>query len=249
MLKRITFFLLLLIPFFGTAQLVPKELKGKVASAKANVSGVHVLNISQNKATITNAKGDFSITAKVWDTLVFSAVQFKKKQLIVSHKMLTAKSTTVFLKKAVVELDEVVVRNQVVTAKSLGLPNADVVVLPQSERLLHDADHGSFVKYYGIAVVINLNKVLNAVSGRTKMLKKRVARDKKYLRSQNMRNKFSDSIFKNRYGIPLERIEEFMLFCEYDTRFSYVAVYGNDLDLLGFMRRKSEEFRKNNDLD
>lgn len=249
MLRKSTLCLLVLLPFLGVGQEVSKNVKGTVASTNANVSAVHVLNITQNKATITDAKGNFSIAAKVWDTLVFSGIQFKKKQLAVTSKMITSKRIIVFLEETVVELDEVVLHNQTVTAKSLGLPNADAKVLPQSERLLHAADHGKFAYYYGIAVVINLNKILNSVSGRTKMLKKRVARDQRYTRSQNLRNKFTDSIFKKRYGIPAERIEEFMLFCEYDTRFDYVSIHANELELLNFLRRKSGEFRKNNKLD
>jgi len=123
---------------------------------------------------------------------VFSAVQFKKKQLIVTKEIISQKIIYVLLEDAVTELEEVVVKpfylsgnigddlktlkiEPVVTASTLGLPNANVLPITKAERELFEAKSGGGL--------IPLNPILNGISGRTKMLKKRVARNKKYART------------------------------------------------------------------
>ncbi len=67
------------------------------------------MNITANKATITNNNGFFAITVKLNDTLVFSAVQFKKKRVVVTQDILELELVSVPLDDGITELDEVVV--------------------------------------------------------------------------------------------------------------------------------------------
>lgn len=242
MRRYILFLSFLSVCFYANAQQVYyKSVKGAVVSNTQEVNGVYVINTTSGQATITNANGYFVMPAKEKDTLLFSAVQFKKKQLIVTKAILAKKNNIVYLEETLEELNEVVLDNRTfVTAKSLGLPNADAVVLPQSERLLYDADHGPM--FGGLSV--NVNKLLNAISGRTKMLKKRVARDRKYLESQQMRNSYADSVFVKDLNIPKNRIEEFMLYCEYDSEFNSIAKEKNSFIIWDFLTRKSIAFLK-----
>lgn len=53
-------------------------MEGKVYSKDGDVAATHVLNITSKRATITNISGFFAIQVQLNDTLVFSAVQFKK---------------------------------------------------------------------------------------------------------------------------------------------------------------------------
>ena len=174
------------------------------------VSDVHVMNTSAKRATITNELGDFAIQVTLGDTLLFSAVQFKRKTMVINAAILESKVVFVPLEEFVNELDEVVVRpfdlsgdltkdmqqmdpGQVVSATSLGLPNAHVKPLIQSERQLQTATAGKFHPL----MLLNppIDPLINAISGRTKMLKKRLARDKKDLRLQGLRSGIADSLF------------------------------------------------------
>ena len=51
-----------------------KLLHGKIVAEDASVSGVDVVNLGNEKVTVTNAKGEFSILAKADDILVFSSM-------------------------------------------------------------------------------------------------------------------------------------------------------------------------------
>lgn len=254
---------MLLICYFAPAQTtVTKKLEGVVKNKDGDVASVHVLNTSSNKATITNVNGFFSIPVLLNDTLVFSAVQFKKKTMVVSAKMLSSSLLTIYLEDALTQLDEVVVRPynlsgnlgtdlgnmdvKGVSATSLGLPNTHVKVLRQSERLLSHAEAGGPMF---TPTTINVHKILNRISGRTKMLRKRVARDQKYARTETVRNSYEDSIFSVELKIPAEKIDDFMYFCEVDDTLDELLKSKDQLRLWDFLILKSKAYRKNNNLD
>jgi hypothetical protein len=241
-----------------------KKITGKVTNKDIGVSDVHVMNTSAGRATISNESGNFSIQVTVGDTLLFSAVQFKRKTLIINASILTSKTLFVPLEEFVNELDEVVVRpydlsgdltkdmrnmdtGQVVSATSLGLPNASVKPLIQSERQLQTATAGKFHPL----MILNppIDPLINAISGRTKMLKKRFARDKKDMELQRLRSGIADSLFLTQLKIPRDRIDDFMYFCEADEHFDSVVKAENRMAIWEFLLKKSDVYRKNNALD
>ena len=235
-----------------------QSLEGKVQNKGNNIPDVHVMNITANKATITDANGNFSISVQLNDTLQFSAVQFKRKTLVVTATVLGSKAMLVPLEEFVNELDEVVVRpydltgdisrdmqqlntSDVVTASTLGLPNAYARDWTQNERKLNEATTGGGI--------VPLNPVLNAITGRTKMLKKRLARDEKYARTGRVRDFYVDSLFIKELRIPQGKIEDFMYFCEVDSVFSGIVDTHDRLKIWEFLKRKSVIYRENNKLE
>ena len=254
----------LLCSQLGAQTLFTRDLNGKTTSEGKGVADVHVLNTSAGKATISDENGDFSIPARINDTLLFSAVQFKRKMLVVSNAMLESTVILVPLDEFVNELDEVVVRpydlsgdlardmetmktGQVVSATSLGLPNAHVKPLIQSERLLREASFGPFS--IGTLTAIPFNPIINAITGRTKMLKKRVARDHGYLRSDEVRGYFADSLYTTQLKIPKAKIPDFIYFCEVDDAFDSIVSADDKMAIWGFFIKKSIRYRENNSLD
>jgi len=241
-----------------------KSMEGKVQFNSEGIPDVHVMNTTAGKATISDEEGRFEIDVTVGDTLLFSAVQYKRKSLVISVSILESKIVYITLEEFVNELDEVVVKpynlsgdlmrdmqqmkiDPVVTASTLDLPNAYVKPMMQSERLLREASLGPFS--IGMLTSIPFNPLINAISGRTKMLKKRVARDKKYLLTQRVRNFYPDSIFVKRLGIPQERIADFMYYCEVDENFDSIVATDDHMKILNLLLSKSNDYRKNNRLE
>ncbi|MGJ8658898.1 MAG: carboxypeptidase-like regulatory domain-containing protein [Cellulophaga fucicola] len=238
MMKQLYCFLVLTaFTQVSTAQEKIVQLKGIVVAQAEEVVGVYVLNKTTSKGTITTKSGSFSIPVRLQDTIEFSAVQFKNRQVVITQKILDSKNYLVDLSETLEELDEVVLDQRTfITAKSLGLPNADVKVLPLSERELFSANNGN--NY------MSLDPLINFLSGRTKMLKDRISRDKRYARSQELRSSYVNSIFSKSLDIPIDRIDEFMLYCEYDKRFDGIFKEKNKLVVWDFLRQKSEVFLK-----
>ncbi|MCL5247092.1 carboxypeptidase-like regulatory domain-containing protein [Cellulophaga sp. 20_2_10] len=235
-MRKLYFFLFLtVLTQVSTAQEKIVQLKGIVVAQEQEVLGVYVLNKSTKKGTITTKSGSFSIPVRLQDTIEFSAIQFKNREISITQKILDLKSYIINLDETLEELDEVVLDNRTfITAKSLGLPNADVEVLPLAERELFSANNGD--NY------MSLDPLINFLSGRTKMLKDRIKRDDLYARSKELRSRYVDSIFFNNLKIPVDRIDEFMLYCEYDPRFKGISNTKNELVVWDFLRQKSELF-------
>lgn len=253
-MPRIKYFILLLslICFKSFAQTnIYSDLSGKVTNRGEGVADVHVLNTTQKRATITNPDGEFQITVFVNDTLFFSSIQLQNKSLIISEAMLKSGYIIVPIGEFVNELDEVILMpfnltgdlsrdmnqmktEKVVVASTLGLPNAYVKPITQAERKLNEATTGGGL--------IPLNPLMNAISGRTKYLKKVLAYQEKYARTNRVRDFYADSLFVKNLGIPEEKIEDFMYFCEVDSSFDSVVDTRDRLRIWEYLKKRSDQY-------
>ena len=245
--------------FSGQAQ-ERKDVEGRVFSKDGDVAGTHVLNITTQRGTITKANGFFSIEVRLNDTLVFSGVQYKRKVIPMNLAVLEREFLNVYLEEGEIKLDEVLVMpynltgdlykdldslkiGATINASSLDLPNAVVKPPTPSERKLYTARTWDYK-----VVSIKLDPLINYFSGRTKMLKKRVARQAAYKKVQNARNLYVDSLFTQGLGIPKNNINDFMFFCEVDSTFQTIVDSQDIFGIWEFMRLKSVVYRENNKL-
>ncbi|NKI30323.1 hypothetical protein HCU67_00085 [Muricauda sp. DJ-13] len=240
-----------------------KLLKGKVIAPGEDVTGVTIQNVSTKKATITDFEGNFSIEVRELDTLVFSAVQLKRKILPVTEPIFNSSFVRVPMQAFVNELREVVVlpynlsgdlntdakamNVAPVTAESLGLPNAHAKIPTQSERKLMQASYGKF--NLGMLLSPPLDPLINMITGRTKMLKNRVAVDKKYAKTNAVEASIVDSLFLSELKIPKRKIADFMYFCEVDDEFQQLVSRKDQLLLWEYLLRRSKLYRENNELE
>ena len=246
----LTFLGLIAFPIFLHAQDFKHELLGRVQSSDGEVADVYIVNANSKKSTITDKGGYFSILAGLQDTLVFSAVQYKRKELVVNHSVLTSKFLFVPLEEMVTQLDEVVLMpfgligdlamdakpESVVTASTLGLPNAYVVPRIQSERMLYTA------KTWMPNGKLSIDPAINWLSGRTLMLRKRVARDYQQKVMEQLERFYTDSLLVSTLNLPQSKINDFLYFCEVDPEFKNLIGLDDKLQLLEFFKEKKEEY-------
>jgi hypothetical protein len=257
------------------------KLEGRVYSRDGDVTATHVSNISRNRGTITDANGFFTISVKLNDTLVFSAVQYKKKEVVISLEILKRKILEVPLEDALTQLNEVVVTpynltgdikrdaarlkvDNVMTASTLGLPNANLKVKTQNERKLLEAKDGAYIKPLPLeipfgselglndipgGIAINVKRILSDLGGYTKTLKNYIEIDKRITDLNRIRRVYHDSIYEQELKIPIENINDFMNFCEIDSSYVGVVASNDILRLWEFLERNSLVYRKNNNLD
>ena len=101
---RFLLFIVFLITLYPTA--IAQTLKGKVYDSKSVVKDIKVHNITQNRLTITDKEGNFSIEAKVNDTIAFKSLFYHPKQVVLTQTHFS--ELNVFeIKKITNELDEV----------------------------------------------------------------------------------------------------------------------------------------------
>lgn len=256
---RVVFIIMLLFPFWGKSQDV---LSGVVANSGDN-EGIHVFNKTAQKYTITDQRGEFKIIARVNDTVVLSAVQFKLHTLVVTTKMLKEKQFIV-MEDHVNELDEVFIKPKLsgdlladskriktkdqVTAKTLGLPNAEVKPPTQAERRLQTASNFSPSlggSLGGIGGAVGLDAVINAISGRTKKLKKIVKDERKTIREQYIIEEYGDVIIKD-FHVPTEELHRFVFYASEDELFKSIVSTKSYIIIYDFMQVKANNYLKIN---
>jgi hypothetical protein len=239
----------------------PDNFKARVVSTAEDIGGISIQNTTRGYATITDDAGFFDIRALAQDSLLLSGVSFEKKIFVVTKDHLEQQLVYIPLEEKITELQGVVLMpynlsgdlsrdattlgaQKVVTASTLGLPNSNVKPLMQSERLLREAAMPKF--NIGMLFSLPFNPIINEITGRTKMLKKRVARDKRYILSEQMRTFFPDSLYVNKLGIKEEKLSDFFYYCEIDDQFLPLAKSKNLLLIWDFLKVKSERYIANN---
>ena len=240
--------LLFSAPIFG--QTTYKELRGQVISDSLEVEDIYVINQTSQESTITNQNGYFQIEVKLNDTLLFSAVQYKIKSIIIAPEIYIQDEILVKLEEKVNELPDVVVRpynlsgnlaedsrnintDDVVNGVKLGLPNASVRMPTQSERKLYTAT---------ASPLTSLDPLINAITGRTKMLKNQVKLEKKENELNETMSSFEKSFYLNHLKIPEENIVGFLYFCAASPEFD--PIQSNLLLVLEFFEKKAGEYLK-----
>src|SRR5690606_10871001 len=241
------------------SQSIHYEIRGQVFIADSDASGVHVINLSKNRVTITNSKGEFQLEAQVNDTISFSLIGYSNRKLIITENIIKGEKIYIQLEESAIDLEEVIVKpfyvsgelkedlielEAEVSASSLNLPNADVKKMTKSERLLIEADGGKYINYYGLSLTINLHKIMNKVSGRTKSFEDMVARDENIELEKKIITKFSKETISEGLSIPLKNIDEFLTFCIFQKDFSELSEASSTMMIWEYLKTKSIEFKK-----
>lgn len=250
-------------------------LNGRVLNRKNDVSNLLVINLNSKKSTITDSLGFFTIEVKLKDSIRFSALQYLTKDISVDVEILNQRFMVVHLVENVINLSEVMVMpynltgkidldvdrldiKSVVTSSSLGLPNAEVEVMSQSERLLIEADRGKYVRlatiedqgrllqvlgYATVTVIINTHKIMNRVSGRTKSLEEMVARDENMEIEKKIISLFSKQTISDGFNILHTDIDGFLSFCLSQPDFNTLGNAPSNMDVWEYLKTKSIEFK------
>ena len=259
--NRITIILVFALVGIANAQL--KDLNGQLI-ADDEVEGLHILNKTSAKYTISNEDGSFVIPAKVSDTLFISGLKYDGKEVVITQNIVDLGSFSVQLVEKMNELDEVIV-GKILTGSlesdlqnsdaktevnfyDLGIPGYKGKPLTQNERKLHDADAGKTLSLgggsYGASAGINLHKLLNKISGRTKKLKEIVALDNEDKCIERLRLEYEEAIFKTD-TLADNLKNEYFYFCQEDEAFRNLCEENNDLAAIEFLQRKLKAYKKN----
>lgn len=199
--------------FFIISQLysqnqVPRRIEGKVAADFSNLEGIYVVNTSSEKSTTTNSEGHFSIEAKVGETLLLSAMNFKEVKIVLSESDFSKKWLVVSMQPIVNELREVIVGNSAISAESLG-------IIPYGQKKYTPAERKIFTATSGFGI----DPILNLISGRTNMLKKELEIEKKEGYLIQLENLFQPDFYIHSMHIPQLYVKGFLYFLVENPKF------------------------------
>lgn len=223
-MKPIFCALLFLIIFsnFGWAQISnSKILKGKVVSNAIDLEGIYIINLKTEASTATEKGGYFNIQAKVGDTLMFSAMQFKGKKVALKEDDFSNNLFFVKLETMINQIEEVkIIRYNHINAVSLGIIPANQKHYTPAERKLKTAEE---LHWYSPLLIplggMSVDGMINSISGRTAMLKKEVEVERKEFVLQKLETQFERDFFVDKLKIPSEYVKGFWYYVAEDKKF------------------------------
>ena len=261
-MKKINVYILLVLVFSQTS-LAQNILLGGTVYSEEDVENIHVINRTQKRYTTTDSSGRFTMPVKLRDTIVFSSIQHIPHAIVIEQKHIDTKQLEVTLDAQINKLDEVVIGRLLtgdllsdidntrgkpeINFYDVGIPGYKGKPKTMNERRLQEASDlspkagGSLG---GLGGSVSFTAILNAITGRTKKLKKRVAIETKAEFIQTLKAKFSKDLFAQN-TLPEERIMEFYFFAGDDKSFIDICKTKNDLIIFEFLRKKLIEFKKN----
>ena len=209
----------LLICCFGVFQLSAqqKSLQGKITN-EADIEGIHVMNLASRFNTITDENGHFSINVKPLDTLLFSSIKYMPEKVVVTDAFFEKGIITVKLSELVNELDEVFLKpnlsgniaadlKKIKTEKPI---NFDDVGIPGFKG---EPKEKIVPMYFAVTPLsINLEALYKHISGYYKDLKTRRKWEYENNAVAKMLNYYTLSFFTTTFGIPENRVYDFLLF-------------------------------------
>ena len=251
------FIMLLIVDFDASSQEV-QLLEGKILSDSISPSNIHIVNLDLEKGTTSDTSGNFQIYARVGDQLLFSSVQFEKREIAISQGDFDSGEIEVRLYPARNELDEINITDLKLSGhldsdlpkikyfdrEKYGIPYPEKR-LSQTERRLYTANANITSRWQYIGVLLGgvpLDVIMNDINGRTKYLKKLNQQDKLQLRVQKGIDVLGNRFFITELGIPENEIENFVYYAARYPEFQRILESGNRLDLIEYYESKIQDF-------
>lgn len=188
---------------FGSAN--SQQLKFRTVSTDSLVAvNVKVVNLVTEKTAVSNGSGEFFMDVKADQLLVFPAENYEYKRYLITEEDLKKKVVKIVLIPRPIELDEVTILKDM-NPEDLGLVPKGQKQYTAAERKIYTATSGP------------VDVLANAISGRTKMLKKQAVIEKKEAFMEKLQYQFPDSLYTTKLRIPADYVKGFQYYCVEDN--------------------------------
>ncbi|TRW22041.1 hypothetical protein FMM05_18995 [Flavobacterium zepuense] len=216
-MSKLLHILLLLVSLPAISQ-ERKALQGRVVSGDMAVPDVFVINKATAAETKTDALGNFNIQAKAGDVIVVYSAKTEVRQFAISDASFKEVPYVVSINLNAYELEEVVVEGSTINSVSLGIVPKDQKQYTPAEKKLFTAEDGT-------------DALFNAISGRTKMLKKAAETEKKVSLIEYLNGMYTEEEVTTEFGIPADKVKAFMFYAA-DNKDLAETVKGNNESLV-----------------
>jgi hypothetical protein len=205
---------------FSMAQPNPQKiLNGKVITDYGDNNGIYVINLKNQKVSITEKGGFFNFPATVGDTIMFSSINHKGLKIKLKEEDLQKSLFFVKLHPIMNQLKEVViVKFKHINAQDMGIIPREQKTFTPAERKLNTASNPYMAFKSGLT--FTADPIFNALSGRTAMLEKIVEVEKKEFSIAKTDDYFDENFFVDKLKIPQLYIKGFQFFIVEDAEYS-----------------------------
>lgn len=196
-------------------------LKGKITSQIKELNEVNISNLRSESNTVTDKNGSFSMFVKIGDTLQFSGLQVVTKKVVIDENDVLKKLYVVTVQAKVIPLEEVEIKQYPnINAVSLGILQKPAKKYTPAERRLKTAADFDPTANAGLMMggSIGLDPIINAITGRTAMLKKELKIERKEYLLQKIEYLFKEEYFTENLKIPKEYVRGFWYYAVEDSK-------------------------------
>ncbi|WP_157514597.1 hypothetical protein [Christiangramia portivictoriae] len=227
-----------------------KVVSGRIISdSLIDKSGVHVINITAEKGTVTNETGEFEMMLKLGDSIYFSSVQFENEFKVIGEQQMKDGWTKLLYPK-MNELAEVQLDN----IKLSGVLGQDITRMPKS---IYEKLGIPFPKprrtSLELALQANSNdpvsQVINMLNGTSKQLEKAEENAEFTEQVTKARGRMQDAYFINGLGLPENEILNFLYYCADFPAFELLLEGTEIFNLMEFFDEKLPEFKERRQLE
>lgn len=212
---------------------ITKEIKGRIFADSVAVDKVNVVNFTTQKATVSDAQGNFILSLKTGDIIVFSAVNLETLRRKVTDQDLLQEILQVVMHPKSIILKEVLINESAITAESLGIIPYGQKKYTAAERKLYTATSGG-----------GIDGLLNSISGRKAMLKKEIIVEKKVQLLARMDVLYEEQYYLETLKIPLDYIKGFQYYCIDDADFANALIAKNKTLTLFLVVKLAENYKQ-----
>ncbi|MBZ9627487.1 hypothetical protein LB450_05185 [Psychroflexus sp. CAK1W] len=218
-------------------------------------SQIEVINQNSKEGTVTNQYGQFGISVREGDRLRFKAIQYQNFTVIIDENIVKNKKFTIKINDEINTLDEVIVKpydlegNIEVDARKV---KTEFYAAPESEEVINEYEgeqpyvrSQTITENYTTEQRFIKNGLNIANIFREILSSKEVSEDQTLPKDVDVmvRKMYKDSFFKENLDIEQENINQFIFFVEDKGLTKSMLQKGNELNLIEFLVKKSEEFK------
>ena len=195
-------------------------MRGKVICENIDLSSVIIENQRSQSSVSPEINGNFSLFVKTGDQLIFRGLAVDTKTIEISKEDLSKKIITITLFPKIIPLENVDIKTYPnINAVSLGILEKPAKKYTPAERKLAAA--GEFHWYSPLLIPLggmSVDGLINAISGRTAMLKKELEIEKKETLLKKIEYQYDMDFFTNNLKIPQEYVKGFWYFAIEEPR-------------------------------
>ncbi|SKB66558.1 hypothetical protein SAMN05660776_2381 [Salegentibacter holothuriorum] len=230
-----------------------KKLTGKI-EANSIEAPVHIINVTQEKGTVSDKAGNFKLEVTENDLLLISSVQFQRKEIKITSKIFNQKVLKVKLLPALTELEQVRIHNlsgnlkeDIASIKVIDMPVISVPPVPRSVVPRGTPNAAFNASQTQGPAGGNILGLVGLITGKPNFgsLKKSVspARNEREV-VNSLRNRFEDYFFTNHLKIDARHIMNFLSYIFENGFQEKLLKEERALELVVYLEKRSEAFRK-----
>ena len=263
-MKKLLPLFIFCISFFAFSQDIQREIvNGKIIVEGSDIENITIYNASSGKGTVTDNNGEFTIAVAFNDLLEIKALEYQNIDVRVNKAILESKKMSIYLIEEMNVLEEVVIKtdqltgNIITDAKRVETfsPKLDAIYfgIKYTDTYELSDDNKSQIRNLeknaqGQNMVNGLN-VVNVVDQLLIPLFRSEVKDKKAagipeVPARSIKYYLGSNYLVENFDIPEHRVEEFIRYVEEDDFDFDLLNYGNEIELLELLSKKSKTFLK-----